>query len=224
MSKKFKIILVCIVIAFIVLVPISWYLGYKYGSIKEEEKVPVTENKDTNNNTDKENKEDNQEKDITPYEKFLQNAKNARKAEVIDKGADYEIRLTADGEIYVDVKGNNEDDKDIFNQIIDTKIVKYFKVNDPGIGDAGFGETMIFIREDGSISSIRYDNLLFGMETKVNRDFGDIKNIVEFYNKSKLYNEYEPYYYEVFAKDIDGKEINVSKYLDSSNWTEERLS
>lgn len=211
MSKKFKIILVCVVIAFIVLVPISWYLGYKSGSIKEEDKVPTTENRDTNKD-DKDNKEDNQEKDMTPYEKFLQQAKEEREDKIILSSSNYEIKMTKNGAVYASVESPSLDTPDLVDRLVETNIVKYFVVR-VGMGDVGDGRTLIFIKEDGTISSLSLDFLLLSCEVKINRNYA-FKNIIEVYDKiTAQETEYEPAGYSAFAKDIDGKEIDITDII-----------
>lgn len=211
MSKKSKIILVCVVIAFIVLVPISWYLGYKSGSIKEEDKVPTTENRDTNKD-DKDNKEDNQEKDMTPYEKFLQQAKEEREDKIILSSSNYEIKMTKNGAVYASVESPSLDTPDLVDRLVETNIVKYFVVR-AGMGDVGDGRTLIFIKEDGTISSLSLDFLLLSCEVKINRNYA-FKNIIEVYDKiTAQETEYEPARYSAFVKDIDGKEIDITDII-----------
>ena len=72
---------------------------------------------------------------------------------------------------------------------------------------------LIFIMNDGSLSSLYIDDLVCGNKLRTNSYFDGLTNIVEVYDKKVKTNDYEPYKYSVYAKDSKGNETDISKYL-----------
>lgn len=82
--------------------------------------------------------------------------------------------------------------------------------------DVGDSRELVFIKEDGTITSISLGDLLLGCEVKINKDYS-LKNIVDIYDKVIIpATEYEPPRYGAFAKDIDGKEIDITNLIEKN--------
>lgn len=208
--------LVWVLVFFIVLsLSLGSYVIYDAFIAKDEVKDDVKDD-----DKKKENDE-NKPEEQTPYEKFISEEKNKREAKVIYKSDEketdpYEIRLTANGEVYADVKAILEDRKDITNELLENQVVKYFIV-DVGRRDTGFGQNIVFLKEDGSISTVSLDTLLLLNKIDVVKNVGSLKNIVDVYSKvTTPATEFEPAGYSVYAKDIDGKETDISSFMEES--------
>lgn len=205
-------------VLFIILVIIFAVAGGIGGYFISEKFLAKEEVKDVDNNDKKENTEnENKPVEQSPYEKFLTSEIANRTEKVIKKSDDgdsgYEIRLTKSGDIIANVKADSEDKKDIVDQVIENKVVKYFIVN-VGMTDVGIGEELVFIKEDGNITSVSLDRLLIANEVKINKSY-TLKNITEVYDKvTTPATEYEPAGYSVFAKDIDGKETDITNLVE----------
>lgn len=121
--------------------------------------------------------------------------------------------MTKSGDVIANVEAPSLDQKDIVNQVIEAKVVKYFIV-DLGMSDVGDSRELVFIKEDGTITSISLGVLLINCEVKINK-YNTLKNITEVYNKvTKPATEYELAGYSVFVKDIDGKEADITKLIE----------
>lgn len=202
--------LVGVLIFFIVLsIALGAFIVYdKF--IASDEVKDVEDNKESN---------DNKTTEQSSYEKFIASEKEKRVDKIIEKSeaeeglsGGYEIRITASGDVYADVKADGED-KAIENELLESQVVKYFIVN-VSRADVGDNRELIFIKEDGTISTISFGKLLILNEVKVNKNFGSLKNIVDVYDKvTTPATEYEPPAYGVFVKDIAGNEIDITNLI-----------
>lgn len=208
-----KVLLVCLF--FIVGVAggiVGYFISDKFLAKEEVKDVGNSDNKE---NSDNENKPAEQ----SPYEKFLiAEIANRTEKEIMksdDEDSGYEIRLTKSGDVIANVKANDGDKKDIVDQVIESKVVKYFIVN-VGMSDVGDSRELVFIKEDGTITSISLGHLLISNEVKINKSY-TLKNITEVYDKvTTPTTEYEPAGYSVFVKDIEGKETNITKLIEAT--------
>ena len=118
----------------------------------------------------------------------------------------YEVVQTSDGEVYVTVEESDAEDN-ITNQLVESIVTKSFIVQ-AGMSDIGDGRIVVFIKEDGTISALSMSYLLLSKEVVVEKNIGDLKNIVSvFYEKELSESEYEPPLYRCYALDKLGKEI-----------------
>lgn len=213
-AKKGNIgLIIIVIVVFIISGVIGFYLGGKLAD--KEDKVVEKDNNSGNNQKDNEENKDKEEQ--KNYQTILSEMKKERKDQVIisyedeEDGIDsYNVRLTQDGQVIANVKTTATDhEKTLNNEIIESNVVKYFVVN-VGMRDVGDGRAIIFIKENGEISSIDVGYLVISAEVKVKRH-DSLKNIVEFIQKEiPPANEYEPINYQVYAKDMDGKETNIT--------------
>lgn len=169
--------------------------------------------KDVDNSDKKENSDN--EKEQSPYDKFLASEIANRTDKEIMKDTEdstYEILLTKSGDVIANVKANGLDGKDIVDQVIESKVVKYFVVN-VGMSDVGDSRELVFIKEDGTVTSVALGRLLIANEVKINKSY-TLNSITEVYDKvTTPATEYEPAGYSVFAKDIDGAEVDITKMV-----------
>lgn len=205
-------------VLFIILVIIFAIAGGIGGYFISEKFLAKEEVKDTDNNDKKENSEnENTPIEQSPYEKFLASEiANRTEKEIMkydDEDSGYEIRLTKSGDVIANVKADSEDKKDIVDQVIENKVVKYFIVN-VGKTDVGDSRELVFIKEDGTITSVSLGHLLIANEIKINKSY-ILKNVTEVYDKvTTPATEYEPAGHSVFAKDIDGKETDITNLVE----------
>lgn len=205
-----KVLLICLFL-------IVGVAGGIVGFLISDKFLAKNEVKDVDTNDKKDDLEsDNQPVEQSPYEKFLASEiANRTEKEIMkydDENAGFEIRLTQSGDVIANVKANTEDEKDIVDQVIESKVVKYFIVN---VGMAGVGDNreLVFIKEDGTITSVSLGHLLMSCEVKLNKSY-TLKNITEVYDKvTTPATEYEPAEYNVFVKDIDGIETDITKLI-----------
>ncbi len=124
----------------------------------------------------------------------------------------YEVAQTSDGEVYVTVEEDYTEDN-ISNQLVESNVTKAFIVQ-AGMSDVGDGRIIVFIKEDGTISALSMSYLLLRKEVVVEKNIGDLKNIVSvFYEKELSESEYEPPLYRCYALDEKGNKIEITEYI-----------
>lgn len=97
-------------------------------------------------------------------------------------------------------------------------IKKYYDVTIGGDGCEG-NRHIIFILDDGSVTSLNIDDLSCSNEVTYTEDINNLRNIKEITTiKSEDATENTPAKYEVYAKDNNNEEYLITEYL---NLTEE---
>ena len=160
------------------------------------------------------NQEDKQEnKEKSEYEKFVEEEKAKRTGRILYEHSNNEdeyskIEMTASGEIVVNADFIN-------NSTVETKVLKAFEARF-AMSDICMGNTsFVFIKEDGTLSALSLDSFECGKRIDLKTNLGNLKNIVEVYTQEDHpATEFEPPAYSTYAKDIDGKVININQYLE----------
>lgn len=156
------------------------------------------------------------------YKEFLDKLKRERKEQIILKSNDdyddgYEIRLTNEGEVIANVKASTVGIEDIDNQVIEANVLEAFVVK-VGVGDVGDNRELIFIKENGDVTSISLGKLLINCEIKIN-DYKSLNQIVDVYDRVTISASlYEPARYSVYVKNIKEEEIDITELISQNRY------
>lgn len=170
-------------------------------------------NKDTDKVVDKEEKETKEEEEET--EKEETKSTDEVTYEVIDQreNADYsyKIQLSSNGEVLVE-SDNIKKDTVVATNILKAKAMRY------SMSDICMGNLVIMmVTKDNTLSYFSVDDIVCGEATKVEvfKNVGNLTNVVDVSRKMALEaTKYEPASYAIHAITKDGKDIDITKYLD----------
>ena len=170
-------------------------------------------NKDTDKVVDKEEKETKEEEEET--EKEETKSTDEVTYEVIDQreNADYsyKIQLSSNGEVLVE-SDNIKKDTVVATNILKAKAMRY------SMSDICMGNLVIMmVTKDNTLSYFSVDDIVCGEATKVEvfKNVGNLTNVVDVSRKMAAEaTEYEPASYAIHAITKDGKDIDITKYLD----------
>ena len=170
-------------------------------------------NKDTDKVVDKEEKETKEEEEET--EKEETKSTDEVTYEVIDQreNADYsyKIQLSSNGEVLVE-SDNIKKDTVVATNILKAKAMRY------SMSDICMGNLVIMmVTKDNTLSYFSVDDIVCGEATKVEvfKNVGNLTNVVDVSEKKAAEaTEYEPASYAIHAITKDGKDIDITKYLD----------
>lgn len=204
-KKKSPVGIIILVLLICCACGVAGFFGGKYyfeNNNKDTDKVVDKEEKETKEE-EEDKKEETKSTDEVTYEIIDQSEKNADYS--------YKIQLSSNGEVLVE-SDNIKKDTVVATNILKAKAMRY------SMSDICMGNLVIMmVTKDNTLSYFSVDDIVCGEATKVEvfKNVGNLTNVVDVSEKKALEaTEYEPASYAIHAITKDGKDIDITKYLD----------
>ena len=205
-KKKSPVGIIILVLLICCACGVAGFFGGKYyfeNNNKDTDKVVDKEEKETKEEEEETEKEETKSTDEVTYEVIDQSEKN------VDYS--YKIQLSSNGEVLVE-SDNIKKDTVVATNILKAKAMRY------SMSDICMGNLVIMmVTKDNTLSYFSVDDIVCGEATKVEvfKNVGNLTNVVDVSEKKAAEaTEYEPASYAIHAITKDGKDIDITKYLD----------